>query len=176
MQATTSSLFACMLCSAGLNQRGRCSSPSCCSLRSGTKYPGPNLVPTYAGHRGGMRNWVRKPIFRREGDGGEITPPDTTSSSSLKTTISSPALPKANSSTRVHSGTALRRDYQSGQPPHPRRVGGRRTTVVWASVNQTARSPTTVPLAPHLVDLNDSTGMGSTPPTPHRKLRIAPED
>ena len=41
------------------------------------KYPGhPNLVPTYAGHRGDLRNWVRKPIFGREGDGVEIYAPD----------------------------------------------------------------------------------------------------
>ena len=41
------------------------------------KYPNhPNLVPTYAGHRGDLRNWVRKPIFGREGDGVEIYAPD----------------------------------------------------------------------------------------------------
>ena len=35
-----------------------------------------NLVPTFAGHDGGLRNWVRKPIFGREGDGIEIHAPD----------------------------------------------------------------------------------------------------
>ena len=93
------------------------------------KYPGhPNLVPTYAGHRGGMRNWVRKPIFGREGDGVEIYAPDYDVfikpedddffANAPRKRIHLPG---------VHPGTALRRHYQPGQPPHPRRVGGRRT-------------------------------------------------
>ena len=40
-------------------------------------YPNhPNLVPAYAGRSGGLTNWVRKPIFGREGDGIEVHAPD----------------------------------------------------------------------------------------------------
>ena len=40
-------------------------------------YPNhPNLLETYVGTRGGLKNWVRKPIFGREGDGIEINAPD----------------------------------------------------------------------------------------------------
>lgn len=40
-------------------------------------YPNhPNLLETHVGTRGGLKNWVRKPIFGREGDGIEINAPD----------------------------------------------------------------------------------------------------
>lgn len=40
-------------------------------------YPNhPNLVPTYAGRQGDLVNWVRKPIFGREGDGIQVHAPD----------------------------------------------------------------------------------------------------
>ena len=68
------------------------------------KYPGhPNLVPTYAGHRGGMRNWVRKPLFGREGDGVEIYAPDYDVFIKPEDDDFFANAPKANSSTRSTS-------------------------------------------------------------------------
>ena len=127
------------------------------------KYPGhPNLVPTYAGHRGGMRNWVRKPIFGREGDGVEIYAPDYDVFIKLEDDDFFASAPE---SEFIYQEYIPAPHYEGIINPVSHPILGvwvvdGRTVGVGIRESNGALTDYWCRFAPHLVDLNDSTGMG----------------